>query len=62
MLLSRYLLKHDYKGKIKYKSLNEFQGSENQPLNTSLLPKKLKKTINFCPRDIEEWINKLDIK
>ena len=61
LLLSKYLLKHEYKGKIKYKGLNEFQGAENQPLNTSLLPYKLIKTVGLGPKNIEERINKIVI-
>ena len=60
IFLSKYLLKHKYKGKIKYKSLNEFKGAEKQPLNTSLLPSKMMKTINFNPKNIQEWINTIN--
>ena len=61
LLLSKFLLKHEYKGIIKYKSLNEFQGAEKQPLNTSLLPNKLIKTTSFSPKNINEWINEIVI-
>ena len=60
IFLSKYLMKHKYNGKIKYKSLNEFKGAEKQPLNTSLLPSKMMKTINFNPKNIQEWINTID--
>jgi hypothetical protein len=60
IFLSKYLLKHKYNGKIKYKSLNEFKGAEKQPLNTSLLPSKMMKTINFNPKNIQEWINTIN--
>ena len=47
----------NYLGNIIYKSLNEFKGAENQPLNTSLNPNKAIYTTGIEPKNFEYWVN-----
>jgi dTDP-4-dehydrorhamnose reductase len=55
LVLQEYSQYRQYTGKTDQKSLHEFSGAENYPLNTSMNPFKVVSTTNFHPRNFPFW-------
>ena len=58
-LISRYTNYSSYTGAVIEQPLHSFKGASNIPLNTSMSPKKIIKTIGIHPRNFSWWADTL---
>jgi dTDP-4-dehydrorhamnose reductase len=58
-LINRYANYAPYVGTVIEQPLHSFKGAENIPLNTSMNPKKIIKTVGIYPRNFSWWADTL---